>query len=70
MDQSDSDGTFTLPGIVPGKYLLMAIQDGWNLEWANWSVLQPYREKAQALQIAPNQTETVTVDAQRVINPN
>jgi hypothetical protein len=28
-DQSDSDGTFTLANILPGKYVLMAIEDGW-----------------------------------------
>lgn len=33
-DQSDSDGTFTLPNIVPGKYRLMALVNGWELPWA------------------------------------
>ena len=33
-DQSDSDGTFTLPNVVPGKYWLMALEDGWELPWA------------------------------------
>jgi hypothetical protein len=35
VDQSDSDGTFTLPRTRPGKYVLMAIEDGWDLEWAD-----------------------------------
>ncbi|HET7106783.1 MAG TPA: carboxypeptidase-like regulatory domain-containing protein [Candidatus Acidoferrum sp.] len=34
-DQSDSDGTFTLPNIVPGKYRLMALINGWELPWAD-----------------------------------
>lgn len=34
-DQSDSDGTFTLPNIVPGKYRLMALANGWDLPWAD-----------------------------------
>ena len=34
-DQSDSDGTFTLPNIVPGKYWLMALENGWELPWAD-----------------------------------
>ena len=33
-DQSDSDGTFTLSNIVPGKYRLMALVNGWELPWA------------------------------------
>ena len=41
-DQSDSDGTFTLPNVVPGHYTLLAIRNGWGLEWMNPAVLKPY----------------------------
>ena len=41
-DQSDTDGSFTLPDVVPGKYTLLAIANGWELEWANPEVLTPY----------------------------
>jgi hypothetical protein len=41
-DQSDSDGTFTLRDVVPGKYTVLAIEDGWNLQWANPTVLKPF----------------------------
>lgn len=40
-DQSDSDGTFTLPNVVPGKYWLMALENGWELPWAD-----PEQQKA------------------------
>jgi Carboxypeptidase regulatory-like domain len=65
LDQSDSDGTFALNGILPGKYLLLAIEDGWDIEWANWAVLKPYFEKAQVLQIAENDQKKVIVEIQR-----
>ena len=65
LDQSDSDGTFALNGILPGKYLLLAIEDGWDIEWANWAVLKPYFEKAQVLQIAENDQKKVIVEVQR-----
>lgn len=32
-DQSDLDGTFTLPAVVPGKYTVVAIPDGWERDW-------------------------------------
>ena len=51
-DQSDSDGTFTLANILPGKYVLMAIENGWDLEWMNPSVLKPYRERGITLPLA------------------
>ncbi|HKW26738.1 MAG TPA: carboxypeptidase regulatory-like domain-containing protein [Terriglobales bacterium] len=52
-DQSDSDGTFTLPSIVPGKYTLVAVDNGWGLEWRNPAALKPYLSRGQVLQIAP-----------------
>lgn len=66
MAESDSDGTFALGGIIPGKYLLMAIQDGWNLDWTDLQALQLYREKAQRLEITPGQELKVELDVQRV----
>ena len=50
-DQSDSDGTFTLPNIVPGPYTLLAIANGWDLEWASPVVLQPYLKAGEAVQV-------------------
>ena len=34
-DQSDLDGTFTLGAVVPGKYTVVALTDGWNVDWMN-----------------------------------
>ncbi len=50
-DQSDSDGTFTLANVVPGQYTVLAIANGWDLEWANPTVLQPYMKDAQTVQV-------------------
>jgi len=65
LDQSDSDGTFALHEIIPGKYLLVAIEDGWDLERSNGSVLKPYLEKGQAIEISANDHRAVTVEVQR-----
>ena len=67
MDQSDSDGTFTLAGIVPGKYVLMAIVDGWDLKWAEEGVLEPYWKNGQRMEIAANEMKKVTVEGQKRI---
>ncbi len=50
-DQSDSDGTFTLANVVPGQYSVLAIANGWDLEWANPAVLQPYLRNSQTIQV-------------------
>ena len=51
-DQSDSDGTFTLPNVVPGQYTVVAIANGWDLEWGNPVTLKPYLESGEAVQVA------------------
>jgi hypothetical protein len=33
-DQSDSDGSFSLRDVAPGRYTVVAIEDGWELEWS------------------------------------
>jgi hypothetical protein len=50
-DQSDSDGTFTLANVVPGQYTVLAIANGWDLEWANPTVLRPYLKDAPTVQV-------------------
>jgi hypothetical protein len=63
-DQSDSDGTFSLKQVVPGKYTLLAIQDGWDLEWTDPKVLKPFLSKGYALQVEPNGKYDVKVAVQ------
>jgi hypothetical protein len=66
LDQSDSDGTFTLAEIPPGKYKLMAIEDGWEIDRTNWSALQPYLEKGQPLDFSGNEKKNIVVQVQRL----
>jgi len=41
-DQSDSDGTFTLREVLPGDYTVIAVSEGWDIEWANPAVIKNY----------------------------
>jgi hypothetical protein len=41
-DQSDSDGSLSLRNVVPGQYTVVAIQDGWSLDWAEPHVIARY----------------------------
>lgn len=50
-DQSDSDGSFHLGGIVPGKYTVVAIENGWALEWFTPGVLEKYLPGGEAIQV-------------------
>ncbi len=63
-DQSDSDGTFSLYQVVPGRYTLLAIQNGWDLDWQNPTVLKPYLEHGSPLEVTTPHTYKVSVTAQ------
>jgi hypothetical protein len=41
-DQSDSDGSFSLRDVAPGRYTVVAIEDGWELEWSRPEVIGRY----------------------------
>ncbi len=41
-DQSDSDGSFSLRDVVPGRYTVVAIEDGWELDWSRPEVIARY----------------------------
>jgi len=53
-DQSDSDGTFTLASVLPGKYTVLAIENGWELEWANPAVLKSYFPAGEVVNVIAN----------------
>ena len=41
-DQSDSDGSFGLRDAAPGQYTVVAIEDGWDLDWTRPEVIGRY----------------------------
>ncbi len=63
-DQSDSDGTFTLRDVVPGNYTVVALANGWQLEWADPAVLQPYLKNGTPVQITGDGAIDIKVQAQ------
>ncbi|MGO9336379.1 MAG: carboxypeptidase-like regulatory domain-containing protein [Terracidiphilus sp.] len=51
-DQSDSDGSFSLRDVAPGQYTLVAIEDGWELDWAQPEVIARYLRGGVAVTVA------------------
>ena len=41
-DQSNTDGSFDLRDVIPGQYILIAIDDGWKVNWNDASTLRGY----------------------------
>jgi hypothetical protein len=51
-DQSDSDGSFDLSSVTPGKYTLIALENGWELEWGKPEVLKPFLAAGEPVRVA------------------
>lgn len=63
-DQSDSDGSFGLGAVAPGKYVLIAVENGWDLEWTNPVALRPYLSHGVVLQVEGTGKYNVNVSVQ------
>ena len=55
-DQSNTDGSFTLNHVIPGSYTLVAIEDGWTLEWAKPEAIAPYLAHGIRIQVTGQKT--------------
>jgi protocatechuate 3,4-dioxygenase beta subunit len=56
-DQSDLDGSFVLLDVVPGRYTILAIENGWELDWSSPGVIGYYVKHGQAV-VVPDQAKT------------
>jgi hypothetical protein len=41
-DETNTDGSFDLANIIPGQYILVAIDHGWQINWGDRSTLRRY----------------------------
>jgi hypothetical protein len=53
-DQSDSDGSFNFARVIPGEYTLVAIAEGWTLDWARTEVIGHYLPKGLKVSVPPH----------------
>lgn len=64
-DQSDSDGTFTLNAAVPGRYRLVAIDDGRELAYRDPAVMAPYLQHAMRVTLPLAGKDPVKVEVRQ-----
>ena len=58
-DQSDLDGTFSLGTVIPGEYTVVAIQNGWDLNWSEPGVIAHYVEHGNKITVPAGAREPV-----------
>jgi hypothetical protein len=63
-DQSDLDGSFQLNSVVPGFYTIVAIQDGWDLDWSQPATMVSYLKSAEAIEVGNQRSLTLTASVQ------
>lgn len=68
-DQSDLDGSFNLPNVIPGSYTIIAIENGWDLDWSQPAVLMQYAKHGQPLKVSPQAHGSVHVPDAVEIQP-
>lgn len=56
-DQSDSDGSFSLRDTAPGQYTVVAIEDGWNLDWSRPEVIRRFLPRGTPVTVRDSATK-------------
>jgi hypothetical protein len=60
-DQSDLDGTFSLHNVVPGSYTLLAIENGWDLDWSQPAVIVAYLSHGRTIEVGDQVGRTINL---------
>lgn len=68
-DQSDLDGTFTFQAVIPGTYTVIAIADGWDLDWSQPAVIAHYATNGQPLVIPAHLDHSLKLPAPVEVQP-
>lgn len=62
-DQSDSDGSFALHNVIPGEYTLIAIADGWELDWTSPEAMARYLPGGSNVRVTESSGKLVQLGA-------
>jgi len=61
-DESDLDGSFSLSGVIPGSYTVIAIDDGWDVEWSTPAVLAQYLKRGQTIEVGDRSAPSLRLE--------
>lgn len=63
-DQTNTDGGFVIENVIPGDYILLAIDHGWTVNWRDPSTLQRFLTHGLPLSLQPSATVRQELTAQ------
>ena len=68
-DQSDSDGSFSLRDVPAGRYTVVAIEDGWNLDWTDRATIARYLPRGLAVTVSGQAGADVALSEPVMVQP-
>lgn len=63
-DQTNTDGSFDINDVLPGQYILLAIDHGWQVNWKDPSTLRGYMMHGVPVDLTSTQKLKETIEAQ------
>ncbi|MEO6815674.1 MAG: carboxypeptidase regulatory-like domain-containing protein [Edaphobacter sp.] len=63
-DQTNTDGSFGLKDVLPGQYILLAIDHGWQINWKDPSTLRGYMMHGIPVDLVSTPRIKETIEAQ------
>lgn len=63
-DQTNTDGSFDLADVLPGQYILLAIDHGWQINWSDPSTLRGYLMHGVPVDLPPSANVSQNIEAQ------
>jgi len=61
-DQSDLDGSFSLLNVIPGSYTVCALENGWDLDWAQREVIASHCKHGRSLTVPDRAAASLQLD--------
>ncbi len=63
-DQTNTDGSFDIANIIPGQYILLGIDHGWQINWGDRATLRRYLTQGVPVELKPSAIVKQNVQAQ------
>jgi hypothetical protein len=63
-DQTNTDGSFDIENAIPGQYILVAIDRGWQINWGDRSTLRRYLVRGVPIELKSSATVKQNIIAQ------
>jgi hypothetical protein len=63
-DQTNTDGSFDIQNVIPGQYILVAIDRGWQINWGDRSTLRRYLTHGVPIELKPSAAMKQNINAQ------